>query len=134
MGLYDEVVVEYPLPDGWEPGACRFQSKDISLHYYGSYVLRADGTLWAEDSQEAVPFHGALRLYTDNLSASGPLGVTTPDDAPPWTAEYVALYDHGQLVKLEGQRQAFTTRPHLTRAAYHEAMQVWWAQRREAPQ
>lgn len=58
MGMFDEIVVEYPLPDGWRPSE-RLQTKDFEC-FMEVYELRADGTLWQrqvrmEDNPDYVP-------------------------------------------------------------------------------
>jgi hypothetical protein len=54
------------------------------------------------------------------LRGFGPRGYVTRDDAPLWEAEYTALYDHGQLLKLEGGWRLDTSMrgPHLTRVEW----------------
>jgi hypothetical protein len=80
--------------------------------------LQADGSLLCEATGERVPFHGLLTFYATNMSGSGPRGCITSDDAPPWWAEYAALYDHGTLLKIEGAKVLYTDRPHIARAAF----------------
>lgn len=43
MGMFDEVICEMPLPDGWEHPV--FQTKDFEDPYLDKYVIRADGRL-----------------------------------------------------------------------------------------
>ena len=121
MGLYDELEVQYPLPDGWDPASEVFQTKDTPEQYLLRYVLDAEGTLREKASGEAVPYHGALTFYTGNACAYGPWGFATRDDQPPWWAEYTCLYDHGRLLKIEGAKcpQTDLHGPHLTRAEWH---------------
>lgn len=127
MGLYDELRVEYPLPDGWDPQGRLFQTKDTPDQYLSLYVLTADGRLRHEESGECVAFHGDLTFYTDNICASGPCGVATEDDSAPWRAEYCALFDHGKLLKLEGRKQPYEGRAHITRKAWREYHNAWEA-------
>lgn len=47
MGMFDNVVCEYPLPvEG--ANAFVFQSKDTDAQYLDNYKIKADGTLWHE--------------------------------------------------------------------------------------
>jgi hypothetical protein len=121
MSLYDELLCLYPLPDGWDPTGRVFQTKDTPTRYLDRYVLRADGTLAHESTGAVVAFHGALTFYTGNISYTGPDGYVTEDDQDAWWAEYVALYDHGTLLKLEGgkrpMRMAKPRLPRLPRTA-----------------
>lgn len=121
MGMYDELVCEYPLPDGFDHHGIVFQTKDTPHQYLSRYRLTAEGVLYDCESGMPVPLHGVLRFYADNLCASGPAGVVTVDDTPPWYADYCALFDHGTLVHLSGQRCVDTSRPQITRAAYRAA-------------
>ena len=108
MGMFDYLRCEYPLPDGFDAAKIWFQTKDTDAQYLDEYEIRDDGSLWhAEPSSEPktyerVEFHGALNFYTSNICGSGPHGVMTDDDRPPWVADYTALYDHGRLLKIEG--------------------------------
>lgn len=105
MGLFDYIVCEYPLPDGWvPPDGTVFQTKDTDDQYMTSFTFGADGVLRRE-SGESVAHHGSLEFYTSNWSGSAPWGVMTEDDTPLWHAEYVALFDHGRLLKIEGCRE-----------------------------
>lgn len=122
MGMFDELRCEYPLPDGWQP-ARLFQTKDTPDQWMATYVLRADGTLWRERPApvEPVAYHGALTFYTSNIAGASRAGYMTNDETPPWCAEYVALFDHGTLLKLEGAKAPVTARPWLTKAAFFTA-------------
>lgn len=108
MGLFDEIVCEYPLPDGWVPPAgTLFQTKDTEDQYLSRFTLGADGKLRRE-SGEVLEHHGAVEFYTSNWAGFAHWGVMTSDDEPYWTAEYVALFDHGALLKIEGKRERDT--------------------------
>ena len=105
MGLFDEIVCEHPLPDGWTPpDGTVFQTKDTEDQYLVRFTLCEDGKLRREGG-EILDHHGALNFYTSNVSMGAPWGCATSDDAPPWSADYVALYDHGKLMKIEGERK-----------------------------
>lgn len=119
MGMFDELRCDYPLPDGFDPAGDWFQTKDTPDQYLSRYILRSDGVLIEEATGETLPFHGALTFYTGNIVGAGPKGFMTSDGTAPWEAVYCALYDHGHLLKLEGQRQALTHRPWITREAFY---------------
>jgi len=105
MGLFDEIVCEYPLPDGWTPPpGTVFQTKDTDDQYLVRFTLGADGKIRRANG-DVLEHHGALEFYTSNWSGSAPWGVMTEDDTPLWHAEYVALFDHGTLLKIEGSRE-----------------------------
>ena len=119
MGLFDELLCDFPLPDGWRPPeGTRFQTKDTPAPFMDLYRLTAAGRLTEEGTCAVVPFHGALTFYASNISGIGEGVYCTRDDAPPWEAEYVALFDHGALLKLEGQRVLLTDRRQVARAAF----------------
>lgn len=102
MGMFDEIVCEYPLPDGWtQPPGTVFQTKDTEDQYLTRFTLGEDGRIRRADGAD-LGHHGAIEFYTSNWSGSAPWGVMTSDDKPSWSAEYTALYDHGALLKIEG--------------------------------
>lgn len=101
MGVFDYLTCQHPLPDGFDPDGI----KDTDARWLDRYILREDGSLIHEPTGEAVAFHGALEFYASNSCASSPEGYATEDDLPPWSASYVALYDHGKLLRLEGRKQ-----------------------------
>lgn len=102
MGLFDEIVCEYPLPDGWvPPPGTVFQTKDTEDQYLTRFTLDPKGKIRRADGA-ALDHHGVLCFYTSNWSGSAPWGVMTSDDAPLWHAEYTALFDHGTMLKIEG--------------------------------
>lgn len=51
MGMYDTVIIEYPLPMPKDPqgykgeGACGYQTKDLE-NCLSTYKIRKDGTFW----------------------------------------------------------------------------------------
>ena len=116
MSLYDELRCEYPLPDGFKPNGRLFQTKDTPEQYLASYLLTKEGILCDSDGAP-LAFHGALCFYTSNIAGASQESCITEDDTPPWEAEYVALFDHGTLLKVEGMYR-LVERPHLTRAEF----------------
>ena len=125
MGLFDELRCDLPLPDGWSPPeGTWFQTKDTPAPFMDRYRLTAAGRLTEEKTGAVVPFHGALTFYASNISGIGGGVCCTRDDAPPWEAEYVALFDHGALLKLEGQRVLLPDRRQVSRAAFAQGSQA----------
>lgn len=101
MGMFDEVICEVPLPDGWRHPV--FQTKDFEEPYLDKYIIRADGRLirkkpWYESDIKTdtdTNYHGQLRFY----SYEG-----DPNDEAPiedrWH-EYEAKFTDGKLVGIE---------------------------------
>lgn len=52
-----------------------------------------------------VEFHGALEFSWSNVTANGPRGYMTPTRAKAEFWTFVALYDHGMLLKIEGGKE-----------------------------
>lgn len=121
MSMFDELRCEYPLPDGFSALGVWFQSKDTPEQDFERYILRATGELVVAETGAHIPFHGTLTFYTTNISGSGPQGVITSDDTPPYWAEYCALYDHGRLLTLEGSRKPEIEHPWITRETFYGA-------------
>jgi hypothetical protein len=102
MGLFDNIRCHFPLPDGFE-GDIEYQTKDTQAQYLDHYTITEDGRLVLDEKpEEAIPFHGALSFHASNVCGSGPDGYMTDDDSPGWSREYVALFDRGRLLKIEG--------------------------------
>jgi hypothetical protein len=118
MSLFDEVRVEYPLPDGFDPQGRLFQTEDTPTQWGTLYVLTAEGTLRHEASGERLVHHGLLTVYASNICVAGPWGVVTDDTDPPWFAGYAGFFGHGRLVWIEGQRTWKTDRPQLFKAVW----------------
>ena len=111
MSMFDELQCQCSLPDSFDAQGVWFQTRDTSEQHLERYILRSTGELVVEETGDLVPFHGALTFYTTNICGSGPHGVMTSDDTPPYWAEYCALYDHGRLLTLEGGYKPETERP-----------------------
>lgn len=119
MGVFDDLTVECELPDGFDPTGVSFQTKDTAEQWMVRYVLREDGTLWNTKSSAPEEIHGTMEFYTGNWAGSMGGLYMTRDDLPPWTAEYVALFDHGRLVKIEGGRIIVEDVEHVLRADFN---------------
>jgi hypothetical protein len=63
MGMFDDVVVEVPLPDGFDPAGVEFQTKDFDCRLE-RYTITADGRLVARrveyemTPEEEMPYYG----------------------------------------------------------------------------
>jgi hypothetical protein len=101
MGLFDYIICEVPLPDGFTG---ELQSKDLDC-YLLTHVITRDGRLLLEHvdridyeletrstSRRDANFHGALNFYGD----CGKREAGTYE----WH-EYNAKFVHGQLVSIE---------------------------------
>ena len=100
MGMFDHIRCDHPLPDGFD-GGLTYQTKDTDEQYLSHYLIAADGTLWLDGKQ--VDHHGRIEFYTSNISGTnGKGGYVTDDGLPAWSRNYIALFDHGKLLKIEG--------------------------------
>ena len=118
MGLFDELTVEAELPDGFDPSGVVFQTRDTAEQFLGRYVMRADGELVNVESGEAEEHHGALEFYASNWAGSFGRLYATNDDQPPWRARYVALYDHGKRLRIDGGCGPVPDVEHVMRADF----------------
>lgn len=119
MGMFDHVEVRVPLPDGWEPGLGRLQSKDFDCTMT-TVLITAEGRLQIEDFEyEEVP--RAERAYPDakdgwrsivgslrpvnrrwrDLNHHGLFNFYADDAEHNWH-EYTAKFTDGLLVSIEG--------------------------------
>jgi len=94
MGMFDDVRVEVPLPDGAILDG--FQTKDFEC-LLDTYTIRSDGELWRdvwanseEENCERVDFHGKFYFYT----------FTDEGNAVNSWHEYEAKFTDGRLVEI----------------------------------
>lgn len=133
MGLFDYVVCEAPLPDGFDVPGYPFQTKYFDDPYLNTYTITEDGRLLFCDGSTKetteVPLHGDLDFGGCNISQSGPDGIGTDDDSPPWSREYVARFTNGRLERITGgiDPDAFAGRVHRSRAELNRL----WRERHE---
>jgi hypothetical protein len=112
MGMFDYVICEVPLPDGYVPPDGGFQSKDLDCDL-DTYVIRADGRLTKaldfDDGDRRKPsefrdsdFHGWFNFYDFGKVGVGASTAIYPNGEPirEWH-EYRAKFTDGRLVKIE---------------------------------
>lgn len=118
MGMFDEITCDYPLPDGFT-GRLVYQTKDTDRQQLDMYTITADGFLTVDGAR--VDHHGRIEFYWSNVSGTnGRGGYITSDDKPARCRAYVALFDHGTLLKIEGGLVAdfFKDMRHVTREEF----------------
>ena len=86
MGMFDDVHVDYPLPDC---SYTEFQTKDLECTLE-QYTISADGKLLSNGVD--IAFHGILNFYTYDKSPG-------ERDVAEWY-EYDAKFTDGQLVSI----------------------------------
>jgi len=126
MGLFDDLRVEHPLPDGFDPTGTTFQTKDLG-QTMDLYVLGVDGVLRSTTGEDEK-YDGALQFSASNWSGTcGPI-CCTRDDQPPWRADYMALFDRGRLLRIDGPgRQLEAGVEHVLRADFDRRAAEWRA-------
>jgi hypothetical protein len=119
VGLFDDVIVEVPLPDGRDPTGVVFQTKTFPYPFMERYTIRADGRLiarrveWEVTPEDELPYKGApdslMRLvgsmrpakeWTEDTNYHGDLNFYYLKDTGPDTTEwwyYTARFTNGQL-------------------------------------
>ena len=104
MGMFDEVICNYPLPDGHNSLA-GWQTKDTPNQDLDWYTITEDGRLleshhthtgiperpWSQSQAEEVepPFDGDIYFYTN-------------DDEGKWV-EYCAAFRYGRVIEMRRQ-------------------------------
>lgn len=114
MGMFDNIICEYPLPGN--PVVLEWQTKSLGCEM-DTYIVAADGTLWIEDYDvqdqsdfalgkgqdkfmgcmtrvnqrrvQVTDFRGEVRFY----------GSASPDWSNRW--EFSALFDDGKLLSMK---------------------------------
>lgn len=119
MGMFDYIICEYPLPDGFT-ASDEFQSKDLDC-MLSSYIITSDGRLILDNID--CHYDGTLNFYNSNTSSSGPFGFTTRNDEPYWSQEYEATFFKGQLTHITGgdRRVNHSDHPHIMHDEYRAA-------------
>lgn len=113
MGLFDDLTVKVPLPDGIVRK--NFQTKSLPAMFLDQYEIREDGTLWHEDydiedhsdpnAEGLLRFAGAMAPVNQRwvpVDYTGEVRFADFDRAedPEWV-EFVALFVHGSMTHLE---------------------------------
>lgn len=100
MGMFDDVICEAPLPDGYEG---RFQSKDFDCEL-ATYKITADGRLlrreyeWKNSPDAPLGIRRVERGWTEVLF-HGVLNFYDYADDKSWR-EYNAKFTDGRLVEI----------------------------------
>lgn len=119
MGMFDDIVCEYPLPAG--APRTGYQTKDTPAQMLDTYTITADGRLLDEGGVAQEDFHGDLEFYYSNVSGSGPNGYITGDNKPYEAWNFVARFTNGRVTHLTGGRvepPEFYAKPPCTRAEF----------------
>ncbi len=106
MGMFDNIKVNYPLPDAdlWKVAlrTQKWQTKSLECQMY-TYVITAEGRLLlinshrtAEGTNIDMQMHGNIVFY-DMLGT-----VNTPSEM--WL-EYTATFDNGQLTEIKSNHK-----------------------------
>ena len=122
MGVFDYLICEHELPDGFDPTGVLFQTKDTPAQWLETYVIREDGGLIDQESGEDVELHGAIEFHGSNWCGSFGDLCMTEDDQPLWRAEYTAIYDRGALIRIEGGSGPVEGVTHILRANWGAAV------------
>jgi len=73
MGLFDEIIFNYPLSpedEAYVKKGTIFQTKDLE-NSLDVYILTEDGRLTNEDGKD-LNYHGDLNIYTSNIVGGSP--------------------------------------------------------------
>lgn len=104
MGMYDDLLVKYPLPNAVGKPLFGWQTKDTPEQDFATYEIRENGELWLllpDDNHVQCNMTGAVYFYTFGSGGE-------------WW-EYVALYDQGNLISLR-EHDTPNTRDALAKA------------------
>jgi len=100
MGMFDNIVCEHPLPDGFKP-TIPFQTKDL-CNELTTFTITVDGKLVDDKGKEVEDYHADLHFYNSNVCASGPDGFATTNDDKLWSKSYIARFNNGRLQRITG--------------------------------
>lgn len=95
MGMFDNIVCHYPLPDGFDAASLEWQTKDTDAQWLDTYTITAEGRLvHTETDAEIVP--EAERPFpnaTDWRKACGSMRMVNPREVD--TNYHGDLYFYG---------------------------------------
>jgi hypothetical protein len=103
MGMFDDVVCDYPLPEG--APRTGYQTKDTPAQMLDTYTITEDGRLVDDGGATLDDFHGDLEFYASNVSGCGPNGYITSDGKPYEGWNFVARFTNGRVTRLTGGRE-----------------------------
>ena len=122
MGMFDHVIVEVPLPDGWRPPNDALQTKDfdnamVTMKISASgRLLEKNGSAWTDDADRIdlpqyrdLNFHGWMRFYGSDPRPEGARKIQNSrwlteadEDCGPYVLhDYRAKFTDGQLMLIE---------------------------------
>jgi hypothetical protein len=108
MGMFDEIICEYPLenaPSFIEEGH-KFQTKSLD-NTMSVYKISKDGKLilvkeiCGSEVNKDLKFHGEIIFYTSNIKGCGHGIYFTRDGAAAENVDYKAIFNQGQLTEIK---------------------------------
>ena len=122
MGLYDEVVCHYPLPDGYDASGIVFQTKHLGCGM-ARWTITQDGNLLDPEGRWTSNYTAELTMIYSNSLAAGKGYVCTVDDAPCTLWRYTLYFNAGQVVAARGGAQPMGSGTQIPRARF--LSEVW---------
>ncbi len=113
--MYDELICEMPLPDGFKP-TDKFQTKSLD-NVLDQYTITAEGELWCEPypwvetesanrKPERVLYHGWISFHTGSIT---PYDREKPNARLQAWLEYDAKFTDGKCVEINVNPHSDTT-------------------------
>jgi len=108
MGLFDDLICEYPLP-GNPPKTAKYQTKSLECHLY-EYLIRSDGTLWVKKYYYEDRSDPKATGYERWVGRATRVNERWEQVTPPFRGEvffygasgdYSALFDDGKILNVK---------------------------------
>ncbi len=134
MGMFDHIICEHRLPDNFDPKGIDFQSKCLH-NLLDTYIITSGAKLMQviteldEDGYKEIDkkfiyikHSGIITFYSNNVYAFGPKGFVTRNDEKPWSREYAAEFENGDLVSivLKSNKSDLFKYNHITSKEFHQ--------------